>query len=213
MKEPLRCRAGGGGRAADYKSTRRHNAKFAPALVEVERRANGEILLRSPRTLKPYPERIGSLLDHWAEATPNHIFLAERASDGGLSRKLSSAGALQKARAIGQALLNQGLTPEHPIVIVSENSIGHALLTLAAMYVGIPAVPISPAYAKASGDYAKFRLVIELMRPKLVYMDDASKCAGALRAVDLGKASLVVSAPDVPPEPRRRPSKTLLKPQ
>ncbi len=205
--------AGGGGRTADYETARRYNTKFAPALVDVERRANGEILLRSQRTLKPYPERIGSLLDHWAEATPNHIFLAERASDASLWRKLSYAGALQKVRSIGQALLNRGLTAEHPIVIVSENSIDHALLSLAAMYVGIPAVPISPAYAKASGDFAKFRLVIELMRPKLVYMDDASKCAGALRAVDLGKAELVVSAADVPHGTEATPFEDLVEPQ
>ena len=75
------------------------------------------------------------------------------------------------------------------------------------MYVGIPAVPIS-TYAKASGDFAKFRLVIELMRPKLVYMDDASKCAGALRAVDLGEAVFWLPPRTFRTEPRRHRLKT-----
>ena len=43
-------------------------------------------------------------------------------------RRVSYAEALQTARRIGQALLNRGLSAEHPVVILSENSLEHALL-------------------------------------------------------------------------------------
>ena len=46
---------------------------------------------------------------------------------------------------IGAALLERDPSPERPIAILSGNDIEHALLGLAAMYVGIPYAPISRA--------------------------------------------------------------------
>ncbi len=46
---------------------------------------------------------------------------------------------------------------ERPIVVISGNSIEHALLVLGAMYVGIPYAPVSPAYSLMSSDFGKLR--------------------------------------------------------
>jgi len=54
------------------------------------------------------------------------------------------------------------------VVILSENSIDHALLALAAMQVGVPVAPISPAYSLMSKDFAKLKAIFELLRPELV---------------------------------------------
>ena len=68
---------------------------------------------------------------------------------------------LAHVRRIGAALLRRGLSAERPIVILSGNDIEHALLALAAMYVGIPYAPISPAYSLMSNDFGKLRTIIE----------------------------------------------------
>ena len=57
-------------------------------------------------------------------------------------------------------------------MILSGNDIEHALLGLAAIYVGIPYAPISPAYALISSDFGKLRYIFDLLTPGLVFAAD-----------------------------------------
>jgi feruloyl-CoA synthase len=170
--------------------------KFAPPSVEIERRGNGEILVRSGIALKPYPASLGCLLDQWAAAAPEQTFLAERDLQRGSWCELSYSAARQKVRSIAQSLLDRGLGPGDTLVIISENSIEHALVSLGTIYAGVAAVPVSTAYARTSSDFAKLRQIIDVVCPKLVYIDDAAKCAGALKAINFAGAELVVSNED-----------------
>ena len=86
----------------------------------------------------------------------HRVFLAER--EGEAWRRLTYHEAHEAAQAIGQALLNRGLGPERPVLILSDNGIDHALMALGAMYVGVPAVPISIAYSLVSRDFAQAAL-------------------------------------------------------
>jgi feruloyl-CoA synthase len=165
---------------------------FAPAAVEVEHLAGGGMILRSPDSLKPFSRCLGDLLHHWADRTPNAVFLAERAGDGW--RRVSWADAAAMVDRLAQALLDRGLGPTRPVMILSENSIDHALLALAAMHVGIPVSPVSPAYSLVSRDHSKLKHIVELLQPSLVYASDGVRYAGALAHVDLGAATVVVSA-------------------
>jgi feruloyl-CoA synthase len=65
--------------------------------------------------------------------------------------------ALRQVRSVAAWILAQGLSAEHPLVILSDNSIDHALFALAAMHVGVPAAAISPAYSLMSGDFDKLK--------------------------------------------------------
>ncbi len=156
---------------------------FAPAQVDVEQRADGTLLLRSPQPLDVHARCIGEHLEHWANKAPERLFLAERGADGAW-RELTYAQALREVRAIAGALLGRALGPERPVAILSENSIGHALLALAAMHVGIPVAPISPAYSLMSRDFGRLRAAIALLRPGLVYVEDPKRFMPALRAID-----------------------------
>src|SRR6185369_11746865 len=81
--------------------------------------------------------------------------------------------ALERARSIGQALLDRGLDAERPVAILSENSLEHALLALGCMVVGIPHCPVSPAYSLISQDFDKLRHVLATLTPGLVFAPDA----------------------------------------
>ena len=133
--------------------------RFAPAQVLSEHRSDGTLLLRSPQQLAPYARAVGEWLVHWAAAAPERTFLAERSGDGW--RKLGYGETLDAARRIGQALLERGLGPEHPVAILSDNGIDHALLALGAMHVGVPVAPVSPAYSLMSKDFAKLKQIFE----------------------------------------------------
>ncbi|WP_338695102.1 feruloyl-CoA synthase [Bradyrhizobium sp. 26S5] len=149
--------------------------------VTVELRDDGTIYLRPKLSLTDYPVRLTDRLHHWATAEPNRVFMAERASGGGW-RQISYAQLLETTRRIASALIARGLSVERPIVILSGNSIDHALMALGALYAGIPFCPVSPAYSLVSRDYGKLSFVIKLLTPGLVFVDDADKFADALRA-------------------------------
>ena len=158
--------------------------------VRFEHLPDGTIHVRPTGTLPPYPPRITIHLEHWAAHTPDRVFLARRAR-GGDWRRVSYAEALAAVRAIGQALLDRGLSPERPVAILSGNGIEHALLGLAAMHVGVPFAPISPAYSLISKDFLKLVAIARLLRPGLVFCDRGQAFAAAVAAAIPGDAELV----------------------
>jgi len=154
---------------------------FDDPVVSVERRADGTIYLRPKKPLGDYPRRLTDRLLHWAATEPGRIFMAEREGGRGW-RELSYAELLASSRHIASALLARGLSAERPVMILSGNSIDHALLAFGALYAGIPFCPVSPAYSLVSRDYGKLAYLMKLLTPGLVFADDADKFTDALQA-------------------------------
>src|SRR6266478_7947146 len=169
---------------------------FGDPAVIVDRR-NGTIYLRPKMALGEYPLRLTDRLHHWAKTEPNRIFMAERAMGGGW-RQISYAQLLASSRHIASGLLARGLSAEKPIVVLSGNSIDHALLAFGALYAGIPFCPVSPAYSLISKDYGKLGFAMKLLTPGLVFADDATKFADALSATVPAEVEIVASRGEVP---------------
>ncbi len=158
---------------------------LAPRAVALQRRTDGTLLLQSTQPLGPRPTNICSYLRHWAESDPQRPFLWQRVGPWrpGVERPWRSEtyGAFYlKARAIAQALLDRGLAPERPVIILSANSIEHALLSVAGMMVGVPTAAVSPAYSLLSADLGKIRYLADLLTPGLVFAQDAPAFGRAL---------------------------------
>ncbi|MBV9076498.1 MAG: feruloyl-CoA synthase, partial [Methylobacteriaceae bacterium] len=116
-----------------------------------------------------------------AEAAPDRTFLARRGPDRAWLR-LSYGAALAQARRLAAGLLARRLGPERPLMILSGNGFEHALLSLAAMHVGIPVVPVSPAYSTLSRDHDRLRQIVALLTPGLVFAAEGKTYAGAITA-------------------------------
>ena len=144
-------------------------------------REDGAILIRSPHTLPAYADRLTWHLAHWASEAPERTFIAQRDADGNW-RALNYARTLVQVRAIGQALIDRGLSAQRPVAILSGNDLEHALLALAAMHVGVPYAPISPAYSLISTDHAKLRFILQLLTPGLIFAAHGERYAGAIAA-------------------------------
>jgi len=147
-------------------------------------------VIESPVTLGRYETQVGQMLRHWAAQTPLSPFLVERDNDGRWVR-LCYAEAADRADSVSQALLDRNLSLERPVMVLSGNSIEHALLSLGAMQVGIPVVPVSPAYSLLSGDHQRLKALFELCSPGLVYVSDSGPFGPALAALPLAGAELV----------------------
>jgi feruloyl-CoA synthase len=165
--------------------------------VALQHRPDGAILMRSTADLASYPRKMSERLEHWAQHAPERAFLAQRTADGAW-RTLTYAQVLRQVRRIGAALLQRDLSAERPIAILSGNSIEHALLGLAATYVGIPYAPISPAYSLMSSDLGKLRAIFGLLSPGLVFANHGAPFATAIDAIVSPDVEVVV-AHDPPP--------------
>ena len=152
----------------------------APAIEQLPRPGGG-FVLRSREPAPPHARCLGDLLVQWAAEAPERTFLAERAGDAW--RRVSYAQALAAARGVGQALLDLGLGPRRPLLVLSGNSIAHALLMLGAMHAGVPIAPLSPAYSLVSTDHVKLRALAALLEPGAIFVEQRAPFARALAAL------------------------------
>ncbi len=168
--------------------------RYVERKLEVERRADGSILLRNPHPLRAIPSNPIEPIRKWAAEAPDRIWLGKRkpVKEGfGDWDLLTYAESSAKVNAIAQALLDRGLDESKPVMILSGNSIEHALMTYGAILAGVPAAPVSPSYSTMSSDFEKLRYVFDLVEPKLIFMQEGAPFERALKALDLDGVELV----------------------
>ena len=156
----------------------------------IERKDDGTVYLRSPHKLPAYPQSITQCLVDWAGRTPDTVYMADRVD--GAWRKTTYADTLARVRRIGTALLKRKLSPERPIAILSGNELEHHWLGLAAMHIGVPYAPISPAYSLISTDFANLKHIFGKITPGLVFVNDGAKFARAIEQIVPADVEIVV---------------------
>ncbi len=162
---------------------------FGVTRVTLRDGATGTHYLKADQALQAYPDRLTDRLRHWAEHKPQQTWMAQRERTTGAEgkpalgewRHITYAQAWATARQIAQGLIDRGLNAERPVVILSENSLEHALLALGCLVAGVPHVPTSPPYSLISTDYDKLKHVLRTVTPGLVFAQDA-RYAKAIQA-------------------------------
>jgi feruloyl-CoA synthase len=163
----------------------------------------GVVYVTAEQALQPPPHTVVERLAHWARVQPDQTFMARRAAPTAPGQPrgdwvhLTYAQVWQQARAIAQSLINRGLSAERPVVILSENSLEHALLALGAQLAGVAYVPASPPYSLVSQDYDKLRHILGLCTPGLVFAADA-RYAKAIQATVAADCEVVLVEGEVP---------------
>ena len=176
------------------------NELFAPPQLQLTRRDDGSLLLRSADPLRESSRAVGVWLEHWALIEPERSFLAQRGASG-TWEFLSYGETYRRVLAAGSGLLRNAESRPGPVAVLSDNSLEHAVVMLAAMHVGIPVATISSAYSLASTDHAKLKNLIRELEPGLLYVADAKLFAPALQAIaPLHRADVIAgqnAAPDM----------------
>jgi len=162
-----------------------------PHKVITERRDDGTLILTSGYKLGPVAANTGELLHRWAAETPDTVFLAERRGDGW--RELTYQDCLTAVRSLASALLDQGLIAGDRLIILSGNSVDHALLTLAAQYVGIVSIPVAEQYSLIPEAHDRLAYIATKTQPKMVFTDDAARYAQALQLAPLADIPVITS--------------------
>jgi feruloyl-CoA synthase len=168
-------------------------ALFATPDIVAERRADGSIWLKSMTPLQPAARCTGDWLERWARQAPERIFLGERSSAEAPWTTVTYRDALRRVRSVGAWIVAQGMSAARPLVILSDNSIEHALFALGAMHVGVPVASISPAYSLMSKDFDKLKSMITLLGPGAIYVSSLKPFAPALAAIEPLHTAKIVS--------------------
>ena len=157
-----------------------------PPRVEIERRADGTLIVRNPYPLMTPPENLIAPFKRWAKDAPDRIWLAERVPGQEGWRTVTYAQAFDLIGRIARGLIERGIGGEGaPLMILSGNSIDHALMTYGTILAGSPVAPVSRAYSTLSSDFAKLKHVFNLVEPKAIWADDLTPYAKGLAALDL----------------------------
>lgn len=164
---------------------------FLPHAVTREDRTDGTILLTSDYPLGEVTSRTGDWLHRWANEAAGRVFIAERSGAGW--REETYASALGHVRQIAASLLSRGMGPKTPILIMSGNGVDHALLSMAAHYVGVPTVPVAEQYSLITGAHGRLQQAIELVRPAMAYVADADEYGAALEIDALNGVEIIAS--------------------
>ncbi|TNC11369.1 feruloyl-CoA synthase [Methylobacterium terricola] len=154
-------------------------------------RDDGSLLVTATAALPPYPERLTAHLTRHAAEAPDRAFLVRRGPEG--AEPLTYGAALRAVERIAAALLTRDLSAERPVMILSGNGFEHALLSLAALHVGIAVAPVSPAYSTVSQDHARLRAIVDLLTPGLVFAAEGATYAAALAAAVPAGTEVVIA--------------------
>jgi feruloyl-CoA synthase len=154
--------------------------------ISVDRRPDGSIVITSNHAPGEGPRTISHLLAEKAAEHPDRPYLRQREPGHGPWRGLSYGQAQRAVEGISQWLLDQGLTADDSVMILSGNAIEHALMTLGAYGAGVPAAPVSPAYSLMSTDHGKLKHCFDKVAPKVVFAQSGAlfdKAIATLRAL------------------------------
>lgn len=167
---------------------------YLPQKLNVTHRDDGAILLENGQPLRPAPAHMLAPLVYWAASDPDRVWLAQRdpvdsSKDGWI--ELTYGEALRQVRGLAQGLLDLGAGPDAPLMIMSRNAIEHAVIMYAAMWAGSPVVPVTPAYALLSQDFARLNYVDQLTEPKLIFVEDGAEYQRGLDGMELGERTVI----------------------
>jgi feruloyl-CoA synthase len=159
--------------------------RFAPLRLETERRADGTVVIRN---VAPVPAPFATMaepLEHWARATPDRIWLAERPAPGAEGwRTLSFAEGAARVRRLAKGFAELGLGPGRPLLILSRNGIDHAVAAYAALRIGCPISPVSPQYGLPGADPARLAHALALVQPFAAFTEEGAVFGPALQAAE-----------------------------
>ncbi|WP_247444738.1 AMP-binding protein [Bradyrhizobium sp. 197] len=173
---------------------------FAPREVRIERRPDGALILRSPLEWAPCDWRVADFLPSWAAAVPDRVFLAQRNAGGGWD-EITYGEAWSQVQAAGQSLIDMGAKPADKLAVLSGNSIENAVISFAAMSIGVILAPISPNYTLMLGGLARLKDIAETLRPNFVFVQSGRDFSAGRAIPELAEAAWISvdGAPDTVP--------------
>jgi feruloyl-CoA synthase len=172
------------------------DVRFPSAEMTVETRSDGSLVVTPVIKLKEYIPNLSVVMSQQAKDRPEQPYLKERDANGEWFA-ISYAEVFRDSSAVAAWLLKQGIDNSRPVLILSGNSIHHAVFKYGAMAAQIPVCPVSINYSLIGGDYGRLKHVINLLNPAVVFAEHTDRYKAALNSVDFADAVIITANPDI----------------
>jgi feruloyl-CoA synthase len=156
--------------------------RFLQPPIVVERAEDGSTRLRCDLAATPNYAHVLDLLLQRAQQVPERAVIAQRGGDDRWQR-ISYAALEERSNRVASYLLEAQCGPHTPLLILSGNSIEHAVMLLGAMKARVPVTPVSVAYSLMDKEFTKLKMVASITRASLVFADNAVLFAPAFRTL------------------------------
>ena len=167
---------------------------FPSAAMDVETRSDGSLIIKPVVELNDYIPNLPLILSQQAKDRPLQAYLKERDANGEWLA-INYSDAFRDSAAVATWLFAMNITDKRPILILSANSIHHAIFKYGAMAAHIPACPVSVNYSLMGGDYGRLKHVIDMLKPAVVFAEHTERYKVTLDSVDFGDAIIVTADP------------------
>ncbi len=152
--------------------------------VDLQERDGGVVLMRSRIPLGPVAPHLPGVLRSHAQQRGQRPWLVQRRAGEWVD--LTYGQAQRQIDAITQWLLAQNLSGR-AVMVLSGNSLEHAVFEMAAMQARMPYVPVTPAYALLSHDHVKLRAMVDQIDPAVLFVQSGRAFERALGALALDR--------------------------
>jgi len=149
--------------------------------VTAKKSTHNSIILSNTDALKLDNNTMLDCLDYWADRSPNTVCLRERTSDGW--SEISYKEFISRVKNVAAHLGTLDISADKPLMIIAPNSINHALVTFAAMTIGVPVTPVSIAYAQYGETFERLDNIINTIKPGAIYFSDTSFFKNSVNAL------------------------------
>ena len=139
---------------------------FPSSRMNVERRPDGTLIVEPVTPLNPFVPSLPAQLAEWAARDPGRPCIAQRDGKGGPWIRRSFGEFKAAADAVTQWLLDQQVPQGRSVLILSGNSIGHAVVKFGGMASGIPVCPVSANYSLMAGDFGRLAVPADHQRQR-----------------------------------------------
>ncbi len=164
-------------------------APYLPKRIHIRRRSDGAWLLHNENPLRDVQPHMLAPLAHWAGRDARRIALAERAGQDW--RRLTYGELWAQVQAAGEGLADLGLGRGVTLMILSRNSIAHAVTAYGALAAGAAIAPVTPAYSLIAKDFDRLRDAHDLVRPGAFFVEDGVQFQRALDALAPGARPVI----------------------
>lgn len=168
-------------------------ARLLPVDLDVERRADGVIVMRSRIPLRAYDANLPAVFARTAASKGDKPAMAKRPRGGGDWVFTSYADMKRRMDGAAQWLLNNA-PKGRSLLILADNGPNFTVMTFAGWAAGMPVCPVSTTYAALGGDYGRLKHVVAKAKPAVIFAE-SERALAAFREIDIGDALLVTEAP------------------
>lgn len=166
----------------------------------LQRREDGTLLLQSGVPDEPNGETWLHTLARQARDKAGTPWLAQRRGPERRWQSLTYAQAKSQVDAITEALIALGQRGR-TVMVLSGNSLEHAVMGLAAMQAGMPHAPITPAYSLLTPTLETLQGMVDLLDPAVVFVQNGTQFRRVIHELRIPPDARFVCVDDVPDHP------------